>query len=301
MGLLDLVEELAAAIGNTPVIALHRIPQGLGRVYVKLEYTNPTGSHKDRIAVYMVRDAIERKLLGENGLVVEASSGNTAISVAWVAARLGLRAVIVVKRSISQRKKKLIELFGARLVEVPDDMEETEVAEALAEKLGGVYLRQYGNPANLRAHYETTGPELYKQLGGRIDYFVMGMGTCGTLAGVGRYLREKLGSSVRIVGVTPRGSALVGGGRGGEVIEGLATSHVPDLCKENMSLVDEIIEVSSRDAVRMALRLAREEALPVGPSTGAALHAALEILGRDKGARVAIIAADNNLRYESLV
>ena len=265
----------------------------------KLEYLNPTGSHKDRIAVYMVGDLVERGVLGPGGVVVEASSGNTAISVAWVARLLGLRAVIVVEEATSQVKKNVIRLLGAELVEAPSGRH-IEVAGEIAEERSGVYLKQQANRANLRAHYETTGPEIYRQTGGRVDYFVMGMGTCGTIAGVARYLKPRI-PWLRVVGVTPRGSRLAGGSGSGDRIEGLSSVDIPGLCRENRGYVDEVVEVSYGEAVRAARELARREGVLAGPSTGAAYHVAKDIAVHDPGSRIVFIAADSIYRYPELL
>ncbi len=275
------------------------------RILVKLEYFNPTGSHKDRIALYMLRDALERGLIEPGGVVVEASSGNTAVSVAWAARLLGLKAVIVVPRSTSSIKIGLLRVLGARvyMVDRANMDEMVEEARRLAEKLGGYYLSQFENPANPRAHYETTAPELLVQAGGRIDVFVMGVGTGGTITGVGRFLREKLGGKVRIVAVVPRGSPIAGGPGGDKAdrIEGLAGDYKRP-ANLDMSVVDEIVEVSAAEAEKTALLLAREEGILAGPSTGAALSVALRIAKRlENDAVVATIAADSIQRYPWLL
>jgi len=290
------------AIGSTPLVMLKRLSERFGlkaRIYVKLEYMNPTGSHKDRIAYYMIRDAIEKRGLKPGDIVTEASSGNTAISVAFVAKLFGLRAIIAIPREVSEVKVALVKSFGAGVVSCSSDPSApdycNEVAKKLAEEYGGVYLNQHGNYANVRAHYETTAPEIWRDLDGNIDAFVMGIGTGGTITGVGKYLKER--KSVLIVGVTPRGSALVGG-RGVERIEGLSSRSVPPLL--DRSVVDRIIEVSFDEALE-GVKLLLEEGIAAGPSSGANLVAALRIAKELDGANIVTIAADSLFRYPDVM
>lgn len=293
-------------IGNTPLVKLRRL-EGLKdrEVYVKLEYLNPTGSHKDRIALYMIRDAVERGLLKPGGVVVEASSGNTAVSVAWLASMLGYKAVIVVEEGTSPAKVSVIRALGAEVVFAPrvpaghpDHM--VSVAKRVAEERGGVFLAQYANEANVRAHFETTGPEIYRDLGGRVGCFVMGVGTGGTLAGVAKYLKSKLGGKVKAVAVVPRGSPVAGGRGRGEEIEGLAVSMVPEIFERNRSLVDEVVEVGFAEALEAALRLAREEGVLGGLSTGANIAGVYRVLDRCEDP-VVTLAPDSIFRYAELL
>ena len=294
-------KDVLRLVGNTPVVKLE--PKEDVNLYVKLEYMNPTGSHKDRIALYMIRDAEEKGLLKPGGTVVEASSGNTAISVAWVCSLLGYRAVIFVEEEASEAKVKLIKLLGAEVIRVPelppshpDNI--LKRARRYAEEHGYLFLNQFGNEANVKAHYETTGPELYRQLNGKVDVFVMGIGTGGTIAGVGKYLRERLGSKVRIVGVVPRGSPIVRGeGSIGQPIEGLSTVSVSDIVKRYRHIIDEIIEVDLDTAVKTAVEYARREGILGGMSTGACLQVALQEAEKLKKGNVATLAPDSILRY----
>ena len=294
-------KDVLRLVGNTPVVKLE--PKEGVNLYVKLEYMNPTGSHKDRIALYMIRDAEEKGLLKPGGTVVEASSGNTAISVAWVCSLLGYKAVIFVEEEASEAKVKLIKLLGAEVIRVPelppshpDNI--LKRARRCAEEHGYLFLNQFGNEANVKAHYETTGPELYRQLNGEVDVFVMGIGTGGTIAGVGKYLREKLGDKVRIVGVVPQGSPIIRGeGSVGQPIEGLSTVSISDIVKRYRHIIDEIVEVDLDTAVKTAVEYARREGILGGMSTGACLHVALrEAEKLDKG-DVATLAPDSILRY----
>ena len=287
-------------IGNTPIIKLRRLAGGgAAEVYVKLEYLNPTGSHKDRIAYYMVRDAEEKGLIKPGDTMVEASSGNTAISVAWVSSLLGYRAEIFVEKGTSRIKIKLMKALGAKVVEAEEE-NYAEAARRYAEENGYLFLNQYENEANVRAHYETTGPEIYRQLGGRIDAFVMGIGTGGTISGVGRFLREKLGERVRIVGVVPRGSRIVGG-EAAERIEGLASDIVPGIWRRYSYVVDEVIEVGFDEALQTMKTLLRDEGILGGLSTGANVYAAMKVAEKLIKGVVVTIAPDTILRYPHLL
>lgn len=295
--------DIMGLIGNTPVIRLRRIAgEGSAEVHVKLEYLNPTGSHKDRIAYYMIRDAEERGLIRPGDEVVEASSGNTAISVAWIGSIRGYRVKIFVEEGVSEAKLSLIRSFGAEVIKVPPAKGSyADVARKYAEDHGLLFLNQYDNEANVRAHYETTGPELLKQLDGRINAFVMGIGTCGTIAGVGKLLREKLGEGVRIVGVVPRGSRIIREFGRPDKIEGLASDLVPGIWKRYHHIVDEIIEVSYEEAIQAVKALIRHEGILGGPSTGANIHAALKVARELGRGIVATIAPDTILKYPHIL
>ena len=298
------MSSLLSLIGNTPMVELRRLVKpGWARVLVKLEYLNPTGSHKDRIALYMIRRAEREGLLKPGGLVVEASSGNTAISVAWVARLLGYKACVVVDERVAPAKVALIKALGAEVVFAPPvDPSHPKyyrnLARRIAEERGGVYLNQFENEANVQAHYETTAREIWEQTGGRIDAFVMGVGTGGTITGVGRFLKEK-NPQCKVVAVTPKGSPLAGGKRG-EYIEGLVEFYVPPLL--DTGVVDEIIEVSSATAVEYMLKLVKEEGILGGMSTGAHVVAALKLAENfGEGKVVVTVAADSIFRYTHLI
>lgn len=291
-------------IGKTPLIELKRLPEpGSARVLVKLEYLNPTGSHKDRIALYMIRRAEREGLLKPGGLVVEASSGNTAISVAWVARLLGYQACVVVDERTAPSKIALLKALGAEVIVAPPvdpehPMFYRKVAARIAKERGGVYLNQFENEANVQAHYETTAREIWEQTGGEIDAFVMGVGTGGTITGVGRFLKEKK-PECRVVAAVPRGAALVGGEKG-EYIEGLVEHYVPPLL--DMSVVDEVREVPAKTAIEYMLKLAKEEGVLGGMSTGAHVAVALEVAKElGAGATVVTVAADSMFRYSHIV
>ena len=295
--------DLMSLIGNTPIVKLGRIvKEGSAEIYVKLEYLNPTGSHKDRIAYYMIKDAEERGLIEPGGTVVEASSGNTAIAVAWIASLLGYRAKIFVEEGISKAKVSLIRSLGAEVIGARlGESGYAEAAKKYAEEYGYLFLNQYENEANVRAHYETTGPEIYDQPGGRINAFVMGVGTGGTIAGVGKFLKEKIEEDLMIVGVVPRNSRILEGYGEPERIEGLSSEIVPGIWKRYSRLVNRIIEVRYEDAAQTMKRLMKKEGILGGPSTGANVYAALRVAEELESGAVITIAPDTILKYPQLL
>lgn len=307
--LLEKLNTLASLIGRTPTVKLERVvPPNVASIYVKLESMNPGGSHKDRIAYYMLREAVKKRLLAEDSYVIEVSSGNTALSLAWMSARLGLKAAFVVEEEMSEAKVAMLKLLGAEVIKVKLDGfkgEDPRFAKAreLEERLGGVFMNQFSNEANFRAHYETTAREIVEQMKGEIHAFVMGIGTGGTIAGVGKYLKEELGGNVLIVGIIPTGSALLHGKAVGEDrIEGLTKDIVPDIYTRYGSYIDKVVELSKKEAVNMVKRLAREEGLLVGPSTGAAVIAAIEVAREfEPITNVVTVAADSIFGYSHML
>lgn len=295
--------DIMGLIGNTPIVKLRRITsESSAEVFVKLEYLNPTGSHKDRIAYYMIRDAEEKGLIRPGDVVVEASSGNTAISVAWIGSLLGYRVKIFVEEGVSEAKLSLIRSLGAEVIKVPPEMGNyAEVARKYAEDHGFLFLNQYDNEANVRAHYEMTGPELLKQLNGKINAFVMGIGTCGTIAGVGKLLREKFGERIKIIGVVPKGSRIIYERERPDKIEGLASELVPGIWERYRHIVDDIVEVSYEESIQTVRQLIRYEGILGGPSTGANIHIALKIAKVLGQGIVATIAPDMILKYPHLL
>ncbi len=269
---------------------------------VKLEYSNPTGSHKDRIAVYMLWGAARDGLLEPGGCVGEISSGNTAASLAWASRLLGVRAVLYVEGRVSPLKESLIRALGGELVRIPRGPEGRRAAVEDMESRGCLYIGQSGNEYNWLAHYETTGREILEQTNWAVDAFVMGVGTGGTLTGVGARLREEVGSTL-VAGVSPRGSRLLGGG-GGDVIEGLASHDEPRLYLKHSSVVERLIPVASSEAFEGVKQLARATGILAGPSTGAALAGLSRLVEEgllDRGSRAVIVAADHATRYPDLL
>lgn len=295
--------DVLSLVGGTPIVELKRIRRSsMARVFVKLEYMNPTGSHKDRIAVYMIREAEKRGILKPGGVIVEASSGNTALSVAWVAAQLGYKAILIVEEGASPVKIGLIKALGATVIEVSGGYEEAlRIAEEIACREGGVFLNQYDNEANVKAHYETTAREIYMQIGGILDAFVMGIGTCGTIAGVAMYLKER-SSSVKIVGVVPRGAPISRGlGMVGERIEGLSYDGIPNIYVRYRGLIDRLEEVGFDEALKYMRDAVRFEGIMGGLSTGANLCIALRVAEELGEGVVVTLAPDSVMRYLHLV
>ena len=292
------MQSIIDTIGNTPIVELQKIrPSSNVRIFVKLEFLNPTGSHKDRIALYMLKEAIKRYNLKPGDTIVEASSGNTGISIAFVAQRFGLKPVIVIPEKTSKSKINILEMLGAKIIKGNEDPSSKDyyikLAENLARKHGWVFLNQYTNKANALAHYETTAKEIWNQLDGNIDAFVMGVGTSGTITGVGKFLKERK-KNVMIVAVTPKGSSLAGG-FGEDRIEGLLSTDIPPLL--DRSIIDKIVEVSYREAKEMSLRLAREEGILAGISSGANVVTSVKIAKELKKGNIVTIIADSVLRY----
>ncbi|SCL27843.1 cystathionine beta-synthase [Micromonospora nigra] len=270
-------------IGNTPLVRLRNVTEGIrATVLAKVEYLNPGGSVKDRIALRMVEDAERAGILKPGGTIVEPTSGNTGVGLALVAQLRGYRCVFVCPDKVSQDKQDVLRAYGAEVVVCPtavapeDPRSYYNVSDRLAREIPGAWKpNQYANPANPRSHYETTGPELWKQTEGRITHFVAGVGTGGTISGIGRYLKEASEGRVRVVGADPEGSVYSGGTGRPYLVEGVGEDFWPETY--DRSVADEIVEVSDKASFEMTRRLAREEGLLVGGSCGMAVVAALEV------------------------
>ncbi len=287
-------------IGCTPLVRLRRVVEpGMAEVWVKLEAANPGGSIKDRTALAMVLDAEERGLLSPGDTIVEPTSGNTGIGLAQVAASRGYRLVLTLPSTMSVERRRTLEAYGAELVLTDPErrmLEAIEVAEEIRDRDGAFLPNQFSNPANPEIHYRTTGPELWVGLGGRVDAFVYGSGTGGTITGVGRYLKER-DPAIRVVAVEPgRSAVLHGEPRGEHAFQGMGPGFIPD--NLDRSVIDEVRKAWEEVAFPMARRLAREEGLFVGMSSGGIAQAALEVAADlGEGARVACIAPDGGARY----
>ena len=293
-------------IGHTPLLELTRLEamEGLeAKLLVKLEYLNPAGSVKDRVARAMLDDAEAKGLLRPGSVVIEPTSGNTGIGLAAVAAARGYRTVIVMPETMSVERRRLLKAYGAELVltEGAKGMKGAiEKAEALAQTIPGAFLAgQFVNPANPSAHRTGTGPEIWEDTDGTVDLFVAGVGTGGTVTGVGEYLKSK-NPAVRVAAVEPAGSPVLSGGRpGAHKLQGIGAGFVPPVL--NTAVYDEIVPVAHEDAYAAARSLARTEGVLVGISSGAALWAALELAKRpeNRGKTVVALLPDGGDRYLS--
>lgn len=293
-------------IGRTPLLELCRIQQQLGldaRVLAKLEYLNPAGSVKDRAALSMIRDAEQKGLLKEGSVIVEPTSGNTGIGLAAVAAARGYRVVIVMPETMSLERRQLMRAYGAELVltEGSKGMSgAVEKAQQLVQQIPGAFLAgQFTNPANPQAHFETTGPEIWQDTEGHVDVFVAGVGTGGTITGVGRYLKSQ-DPAVRVVGVEPAASPLLSKGTAGpHKIQGIGANFVPQVL--DTAIYDELLAVTDQDAFAAGRLMARTEGVLVGISSGAALWAAVELAKRpeNRGKTIVTLLPDTGDRYLS--
>ena len=294
-------DSIGGVIGGTPLVRLRRLSAAAGvELLAKLEAANPGGSVKDRIGRAMIEDAEARGVLGPGATIVEPTSGNTGIALAMIAAERGYRCVLTMPEAMSTERRALLAAYGAEVVltQSPLMCGAVEQAEVLVRTTpGAVMLRQFDNPANPAIHERTTAEEIWRDTGGRLDAFVAGIGTGGTITGVGRVLRRRL-PGVRIVGVEPAGSAVLSGRPPGpHGIQGIGAGFVPAVL--DRSLLDAVIPVSDADAVAAARRAAREDGVLAGFSAGAALAAALE-LARDPslgGGRIVVVFPDGGERY----
>ncbi|MDR3303015.1 MAG: cysteine synthase A [Treponema sp.] len=298
---MKLVKDVTELIGNTPVVGLRRlVPAGSATVYVKLESFNIGGSVKDRIALNMINEAEKEGRIRPGDTLLEATSGNTGIGIALVAAVKGYKAVIVMGDSVSRERRQLIEAYGAEVVivsSVGGIKPSLEKVAELVEKHGYFEVKQFENPHNPEAHALTTGPEIVEAFGGRVpDAFVAGIGTGGTITGVGHYLKQH-SPNIRIIAVEPDASAVLSGGAAGpHAIQGIGAGIIPKVL--DTGVYDEIIRVSNEEAVEIARRLAREEGLLMGYSSAAAVFAALRVAVKlGEGRSVLTLAPDTGERY----
>ena len=297
-------QSAAELIGNTPLLELNALTRTLNlpaRVLAKLEYLNPAGSAKDRVALSMIEDAESRGVLGKGSVIIEPTSGNTGIGLACVAAARGYRTIIVMPDSMSVERQTLMKAYGAEVVLTPGKLGmqgAIEKAEELAKTIPNSFIPdQFSNPANSYAHRTTTGPEIYRDTEGNVDIFVAGVGTGGTVTGVGEYLKEK-NPKMQVVAVEPARSPLLSGGQAGpHGLQGIGANFVPKVL--NTDIYDRIIPVTEQQAYEAARLMGRTEGILVGISSGAALHAALELARENPGKTVVVLLPDTGDRYLS--
>ena len=286
---MDYHEDIISLIGNTPLVKLSKLSTGLKPIILcKLEFLNPGGSVKDRIGVALIEDAISKGSLAKGGTVVEPSSGNTGVGLALTCIKFGLNLIVTMPDKMSDEKKRILEGYGAKVVVCPTDRpvdhpeQYISVAQRITRDTPNSFMpNQYRNPINPQTHYLTTGREIWRQTEGKITHFVAGVGTGGTITGAGKYLKEQK-SSVRVVGADPKGSLYfykLNEGAEPDLhqykVEGIGEDFIPDTV--DLSLIDEIVQISDRDSFQTARRLAREEGMFVGSSSGTVVAAALKV------------------------
>ena len=293
-------------VGNTPLVRVNNLikkDELKADVLAKLEYFNPAGSVKDRIAKEMIQDALEKGLINENTTLIEPTSGNTGIGLSAVATALNLKIIITMPETMSVERRNLMKAYGAELVLTPgSEGMKGAIAKAkeLASQIENSFIPgQFENPANPTAHYKTTGPEIYEQTEGKVDIFVAGVGTGGTISGIGKYLKEK-NPEVKVVAVEPASSPVLSTGKGGaHKIQGIGAGFVPETL--DTKIYDEIITVENEDAFATGKEMAKTEGILVGISSGAALYAAKELAKREEnaGKTIVVLLPDGGDRYLS--
>ena len=293
-------------IGNTPLVELTHIEKELGlkaRLIAKLELFNPAGSVKDRVALAMINDAEKRGVLNKDSVIIEPTSGNTGIGLASVAAARGYKLIIVMPDSMSVERRQIMKAYGAQLVLSPGAKGmpgAIELANQLAASTPNSFIAgQFVNPANVMAHYATTGPEIYSATDGKVDIFVAGVGTGGTITGTGKYLKEQ-NSKIKVVAVEPAASPVLSKGvKGPHGIQGIGAGFVPDIL--DTGIYDEIIPVKDEDAFTYGRLMGKKEGVLVGISSGAALAAAVELARREEnaGKQIVVLIPDTGDRYLS--
>lgn len=302
----DIKNGFTDLVGNTPLVRLNNLikkDELKADVLAKLEYFNPAGSVKDRIAKEMILDAIEKGLIKEGTTLIEPTSGNTGIGLSAVATSLGLKIIITMPETMSVERRNLMKAYGAELVLTPGgEGMKGAIAKAkqLAQEIPNSFIPgQFENPANPAAHYKTTGPEIYAQTDGKIDFFVAGVGTGGTISGIGKYLKEQ-NPNIKIVAVEPASSPVLSKGQAGpHKIQGIGAGFVPDTL--NTDIYDEIITVENEDAFATGKEIAKTEGILVGISAGAALYAAKQLAHRkeNEGKTIVVLLPDGGDRYLS--
>ena len=299
-----LVKNIAELIGNTPLLELTKVEEKYAlkaKIFAKVEYFNPAGSVKDRIAMQMILDAEEEGKLKKRATIIEPTSGNTGIGLASIGTARGYSVIIVMPESMSLERRKLVKAYGAELVltEAALGMKGAiaKANELLNEIEGSIILGQFDNPSNPKVHYLTTGPEIYKDLNGKVDAFVAGVGTGGTISGVGKYLKEQ-NKDVKVIAVEPDASAVLSGEKPGpHMIQGIGAGFIPNTL--NTKIYDEIIRVPNEQALEFSKMISRTEGILVGISSGAALFAGVQLAQRKEfeGKNIVVLLPDNGDRY----
>ena len=305
------VKNVLEAIGDTPIVRLNKVTQGLkAEIFVKLEFTNPGGSIKDRIAPFIIKEAVESGRLKPGGTIVEATSGNTGMGLAMAAAIYGYKCVCVMSSKQSVDKQNMLKAMGVEVVVTPSDVEPDDprsyysVAKKIAsERPNAILGNQYDNPANGEAHYKVTGPEIWEQMEHNIDYYVAGVGTGGTVSGTSKFLKEK-NPKLKTIGIDPVGSILTEYHRTGKMseahsylIEGVGEDIIPGNVKFDM--IDDFVQVTDQEAITMLHRLAKEEGIFAGSSCGMAVAGAIKYAQKLPGGRMLVILPDGGSKYLS--
>jgi len=303
---MKIYKSVSELVGNTPLLELSNLKEKYNlkaNIYAKLESFNPAGSAKDRVALSIINDATNKGILKEDSVIIEPTSGNTGIGLSAIAAALGYRVIIVMPDTMSMERRLLMKAYGAELVLSDGSLGmkgAIEKAEELKKQIpNSLIAGQFTNPANPKAHFETTGPEIYNDLDGKVDFFVAGVGTGGTITGVGEYLKSK-NKNIKIIAAEPDTSAVLSGeSAGSHAIQGIGAGFVPEIL--NTKIYDEIVKVSKENAYNMARNIGTNEGVLVGISSGAALFAAIEIAKRDenKDKTIVVLFPDSGERYLS--
>ncbi|HEX3036433.1 MAG TPA: cysteine synthase family protein [Thermodesulfobacteriota bacterium] len=298
-------------IGNTPLVKLTSITEGIrGDIYAKLEFYNPSGSLKDRVALYIIEDAERRGVLKPGDLIVEATSGNMGVAFALVGAVKNYKCIFALPETISEEKIQALKLFGAEVVLTPkglppqDERSCYKVAQRIAKERGGFYVNQYFNPLNPESHYKTLGPEIWRDTDGKVDVVVCGMGTGGTITGLGKYLKEKK-ASVKVIGVEPAGSVFMNYLKEGVLkeasnfdIEGIGKNFIPGVL--NFDYIDDVIQIPDEESLEMVNRLVKKEGILAGGSSGAVIAGALKYAtSSNRNESIVAILPDTGLKYLS--
>ena len=297
-----LVKKAYELIGNTPLLELENIEKELGlksRIFAKVELFNPAGSVKDRIALKMIEEAEKEGLLKESSVIIEPTSGNTGIGLASIGAMKGYRVILTMPSSMSEERRKLLRAYGAELVLTDPKLgmkgAVDRANELLKEVPNSIILGQFINPNNPKMHYETTGPEIYKDLDGKVDIFIAGVGTGGTVSGVGKYLKEQ-NNNIKVIAVEPANSPLLTEGHaGGHGIQGIGANFVPETLDRDV--YDQVMDIKDEDAFEYARMVGKKEGILVGISSGAALAAAIEVAKENEGKNIVVIFPDSGDRY----